>query len=191
VLIAPIDEKWHVKPTFWLPAEGLLERSRKDRVPYDTWRDQGHLQVTPGPSIEYEFVAAHLRVVFDELNVAQMAFDRWNFKHLKPWLVKAGFSDAELERFVEFGQGFQSMSPALRDLESDLLMEKIVHGDHPVLTMCAANAVVQTDPAGNRKLAKHKSNGRIDGLISLTMAKGVAGSYEPERQPEYRVMFVG
>ena len=112
----------------------------------------------------------------------QLGFDRWNFKHLKPWLVKAGFSDDELERFVEFGQGFQSMSPALRDLESDLLNEKIAHGDHPVLNMCAANAVVQTDPSGNRKLAKHKSNGRIDGMVSLAMAKSIATTAEPTKR---------
>jgi phage terminase large subunit-like protein len=191
VLLAPIDGLWHVKPTFWLPGEGLHERSRTDRVPYDLWRDQGYLQVTPGKSIEYEFVAAHLRAVFDQFNVVQMAFDRWNFKHLRPWLVKAGFSEAELERFVEFGQGFQSMSPALRDLESDLLTEKIAHGKHPVLDMCAANAVVQTDPAGNRKLAKHKSTGRIDGMVSLAMAKSIAGTYEPEPAKEYQILFMG
>ena len=108
----------------------------------------------------------------------QIAFDRWNFKHLKPWLAKAGFSDEELARFVEFGQGFASMSPALRDLESDLLTKKILHGNHPVMNMCAANAVVQSDPAGNRKLAKNKSSGRIDGMVSLAMAKSVAATAE-------------
>lgn len=176
VLIAPIDGIWHVKPTFWLPEEGLRERARKDRVPYDVWAKEGYLDLTPGRSIEYEWVAARLREVFDILDVMQVGFDRWNFKHLKPWLLKAGFTEEELERFVEFGQGFQSMSPALRDLESDLLNEKIAHGNHPVLTMCAANAVVQSDPAGNRKLAKHKSSGRIDGMVSLTMAKAVAST---------------
>lgn len=179
VLIAQPGETWEVKPTFWLPQAGLAERSRRDRVPYDLWQRQGFLETTPGKSIEYEFVAGYLRGVFDELNVAGIAFDRWNFKHLKPWLLKAGFTEQEIEQhFHEFGQGFQSMSPALRDLESDLLNQKIVHGDHPVLNMCAANAVVQTDPAGNRKLAKHKSSGRIDGMVSLTMAKGLAGTID-------------
>ena len=179
VLIAPIDGVWHVKPTFWLPEEGLRERARKDRVPYDVWAKDGLITLTAGRSIEYEFIAAHLRDVFDELDVRQIAFDRWNFKHLRAWLVLAGFSDTEIEeRFVEFGQGFASMSPALRDLESDLLNEKIRHGAHPVLTMCAANAVVQSDPAGNRKLAKHKSNGRIDGMVSLAMARAVAATAE-------------
>jgi phage terminase large subunit-like protein len=179
-LIADIEGVWHVKPTFWLPETGLRERARKDRVPYDTWHDQGHLQVTPGKSIEYEWVACQLWEIFNRLDVVATAFDRWNFRHLKPWLLKAGFTEDDLERFVEFGQGFQSMSPALRDLESDLLNEKIAHGGHPILTMCAANAVVQTDPAGNRKLAKNKSNGRIDGLVSLAMAKSVAVTAEAD-----------
>src|SRR5690606_9143790 len=78
------------------------------------------------------------------------------------------------EIFVEFGQGFQSMSPALRELEADLLNGRIAHGNHPVLTMCAANAVVVSDPSENRKLAKNKSSGRIDGMVALTMARGVA-----------------
>jgi phage terminase large subunit-like protein len=40
--------------------------------------------------------------------------------------------------------------------------------------MCAANAVVSKDAAGNRKLDKHKTTGRIDGMVSLAMALGVA-----------------
>jgi phage terminase large subunit-like protein len=40
--------------------------------------------------------------------------------------------------------------------------------------MCAANAVVVSDPSENRKLAKNKSSGRIDGMVALTMARGVA-----------------
>jgi phage terminase large subunit-like protein len=40
--------------------------------------------------------------------------------------------------------------------------------------MCAANAVVVTDAAGNRKLDKSKSTARIDGMVALVMAKGAA-----------------
>ena len=181
VLIAPFQMKWHVRPTFWLPGEGLREKSQKDRVPYDQWAREGFLQTTPGRSIEYEFVAEYLRGLFDELDIRQLAFDRWGFKHLRPWLLKAGFSEEEIEsRFVEFGQGMQSMSPALRALESAILEGRLVHDGHPVLTMCMGNAVVQTDPAGNRKLAKNKSRGRIDGAVALAMAMGVAGSHIEE-----------
>ncbi len=175
VLIGRRDGIWHVEPTFWLPAQGLIEKSRTDRVPYDLWRQQGFLQAAPGKSVDYEYVAEHLRDVFRRYDVRKIAFDRWNMKHLKPWLEKACFTPEEIEAsFVDFGQGFQSMSPALRDLEAEILNGRLAHGAHPVLEMCMANAVVMTDPSGNRKLAKNKSSGRIDGAVALTMAMGVA-----------------
>jgi phage terminase large subunit-like protein len=175
VLIGWRDRKWRVQPTFWLPSEGLAEKATADRVPYDLWRAQGSLQATPGKTVSYEFVAHHLRQVFRRYNVQKIAFDRWNMRHLTPWLFRAGFSEQLIkERFVEFGQGVASMSPALRDLEQVLLEGDLAHGDHPVLTMCVSHTVITLDDAGNRKPSKRKSSGRIDGLVALTMAIGVA-----------------
>ncbi len=188
VPMAWIEDAWEVKPTFWLPREGLAEKSRTDRVPYDQWATVGQLETTPGRSIEYEFVAHWLFRFWQRHNLKKIAFDRWNMKHLKPWLSKAGFTDGQLEElFEDFGQGFQSMSPALRDLESALLAGKVRHGNHPVLELCARNAVVTSDPAGNRKLNKAKAAGRIDGMVALAMAFGVAPS-EIKAPPQYQVL---
>lgn len=182
VLTAKQGDRLAVQSTFWLPGAGLAEKSRSDRVPYDLWHQQGFLSTTPGASIEYEFVATRLREVFDRYNVRAIAFDRYNMRFLMPWLERAGFSPEEMGRFVEFGQGFQSMSPALRELESLLLARKLKHGNHPVLTMCAANATVATDPAEQRKFVKGKATGRIDGMVALAMAVGVRPNV-PEDSP--------
>lgn len=182
VLMAPKDGVWQVRPTFWLPSDSLRERAKADRVPYDVWHSQGALQTTPGPTVDYEFVAAHLWELFGSLDIRKIAFDRWNWRHLKPWLLAAGFEEEQLEGdaavFEPFGQGYSSMSPALRDLESILLNKKLAHGGHPVLTMCMMNATVKPDPSGNRKLDKQKSRGRIDGAVALAMAAAMAGTYE-------------
>jgi phage terminase large subunit-like protein len=174
VLVAQIDGVWHAKTTFWLPADTLQERAKTDRVPYDRWHREGYLDTTPGMTVEYKDISKYLRLVFDSLDVKQIAFDRWNYPRLKPWLVEEGFIEDELLRFAEFGQGYKSMSPAIRDLESVLLSQKLAHGNHPVLTMCAANTVVTKDAAGNRKFDKGKAYGRIDGMVSLVMAMSVA-----------------
>lgn len=182
VYVAPVDGVWHVRPTFWLPGVGLAERARADRVPYDVWAREGHIQTTPGKTVDYEFVANTLWHDCQKMDVRKIAFDRWNFRHLKPWLLKAGFREEQLEGddaiFEQFGQGYNSMSPALLTLEGDLLEGKIAHGNHPVLTSCAANAVVTSDAAGNRKLDKAKATGRIDGMVALAMARAVAGTFE-------------
>ena len=182
VYVSPVAGDWHVKPTFWLPAEGLAEKSRADRTPYDLWRDQGFLLTTPGRTVEYEFVAQSVWRDCQEMDVRKIAFDRWKWAQFKPWLIKAGFSEKQVEGddaiFEEFGQGYKSMSPALMITEGDLLAKRVVHGGHPVLTMCVANAVVTSDPAGNRKLDKSKATGRIDGIVAQVMARAVAGTYQ-------------
>ncbi|WP_435655016.1 terminase large subunit [Brucella pituitosa] len=189
VLMAPKDGIWHVRPTFWLPSDGLRQKAKDDRVPYDIWAkpsDNGDvfLETTPGPTVDYEFLAHHLFSLKQSSDLRKIAFDRWNFRHLKPWLLNAGFTEEETEGdaalFEPFGQGFASMSPALRTLESLLLSKKIAHGEHPVLNMCMVNATVKQDPSGNRKLDKQKSRGRIDGAVALAMATAVASTYEQE-----------
>lgn len=182
VLATPSKGKLSIHPTFWLPEVGLPERARKDRVPYDAWARDGYITTTAGRSIEYESIALYLENLFQTKDVRKIAFDRWNMKHLRPWLIRAGMSESLIDdRFVEFGQGFQSMTPALRTLESLLLSEKLKHGNHPVLKMCAANAVVKADEVGNRKLDKKRSRGRIDGMVALAMAVAMAYEHLNER----------
>lgn len=167
-----VDEKGGVFPTFWLPAEGLREKSRKEKVPYDLWEREGKLLTTPGKAIEYEFIARFLRGFFDSFDVQNVGFDRALMNFLTPWLVKEGFSDDELAKFVAFGQGTLSMTPALRELEVKLINRSLKHGNHPVLNMCAANARVVGDSAA-RKFDKKKARGRIDGMTALANAIGV------------------
>jgi phage terminase large subunit-like protein len=173
--LVAVDESGGVHSAFWLPANGLAEKSRKDKVPYDLWAKQGHLHTTPGSAIEYEFVAGYLRGFFDRHDVQAVGFDRALMVHLTPWLVKANFSDEELAKFIPFGQGTLSMTPALRELEVKLLNKNLRHGNHPVLNMCAANAKVVGD-SGARKFDKKRARGRIDGMVALAQAVGVMPS---------------
>lgn len=177
VLVAEDDHS--VYPYFWLPEDGLRERSKKDKVHYDVWAEQGFLLTTPGKAIQYRHVALYLRKIFDEFDVVLFGFDRYLMAFLKEWLQKVDektglplFSQQEIDKFVEFGQGTASMTPALRDLEVKLLNEQLRHGNHPVLTMCAANAKVVGD-SGARKFDKRTIRGRIDGMVALAMAVGV------------------
>ena len=171
----PTTGVWHVRMVFWLPAESLRRKATIDREPYDLWAQRGFLELTPGAAIDYDWVAERLKSIFDDYRIKRLAFDAWNFKHLRPCLARAGFPETCLnEVFTEFGQGYRSMSPAVRAAETLILNRKLRHGSNPVLNMCAANSVIESDAAGNRKLTKKKSRGRIDGMVALVMAIGVA-----------------
>ena len=175
---------WHVRPEFWTPQIGIEDRSRKDGMPYDLWVQQGHMATTPGASVDYDFIADRLIEIASEAESVQVVADRWRLKELE-----AALSRRDVELPIEgFGQGFQSMAPALDALEAALLNKRLRHGGHPVLQMCAAHAVAVRNAAGDRKLDKSKATGRIDGLVALAMAMGAASSIQTESPPEYQVM---
>lgn len=170
VLYGRIGTKWYVFCWFWTPSEGLMDRAKKDRAPYDLWHKEGYLFTTPGATVDYDYVAKEVSDITRDLNVVAIAVDRWRFDFLQKDLDRLGI---ELP-IVIWGQGFKDMAPALDALEGKILNRNLRHGDNPLLTMCASNAIVVKDPAGNRKLDKMKTSGRIDGILALTMAAGVA-----------------
>lgn len=177
VLVDEEDGSVHSFP--WLPEEGLAQRSRDDKVPYDEWHKQGFLQTTPGKTIQYKHIALFLRQIFDRFDIQLFGFDRYLMSFLKERLEdidkKTGkplFSEQEIAKFVEFGQGTASMTPALRDLEVRIIEGQLKHGNHPVLSVCAYNAKVVGD-SGARKFDKRTARGRIDGMVALAIAVGV------------------
>jgi len=156
-----------VLPTFWLPSANLADRAEQDRVPYVVWRDQGLLQVTPGAATDPRFIAAAFAEICSRYRVQALAYDRWRIEQFKLALIDEGVDDVPL---IPHGQGFRDMGPAVDAFELAVAERRLRHGGHPVLTWCVGNAVAIRDPAGNAKLDKSRSNGRIDGAVALAMA---------------------
>jgi phage terminase large subunit-like protein len=182
------DGKWHVKPEFWAPETGLVARSQRDRAPYDVWAKQGDLNTTPGASIDLSFVARRLGELREEMDIRAIAYDRWRMDYLTKELSNIGVEFTVQQKIgeqaeggglvlVKHGQGFQDMPPAIDGLEAELLNLRVRHGGHPILNWCAANAVAERNAAGERKLEKSKSTGRIDGVVALAMAMRIALTY--------------
>ena len=181
------DHAGNVRAYHWTPQQGLHDRAARDRAPYDVWHRQGFLRTTPGASVDYAHVAAEIVDLCADLDVHAIAFDRWRIDVFKNELDRLGVALP----LIPWGQGFKDMSSALDSLEAELLNGRIQHGMNPVLTMCAANAVVTKDPAGSRKLDKGKATGRIDGLQALAMAVGAAGAAPvPVEAPDNLVMMI-
>ena len=174
VLVGKAGDVWHVRPYFWTPEQGIHDRAKRDRVPYDLWVKQGFLKTTPGATVDYEHVATGMLEIMADLDVRAIAYDRWRIDLLRKELGDMG-ADLPL---IEWGQGFKDMAPALDALEAELLNGRVAHGMHPVLSMCAANACVTKDPTGARKLDKSRTTGRIDGMQALAMAIGAASRSE-------------
>lgn len=162
------DGEWSVRWRFWLPEERVNERIRKGDSWLAEWVSAGFVETTPGNVTDYDYIE---KAIFEECErnqVEKIAFDRWNTVQLVTHL-QAGLGDS---RMVKFGQGFQDMNPASRELERRLKGGLLRHGGNPVARWMASNASAKSDPAGNIKPDKESSADKIDGIVALVMAIG-------------------
>lgn len=180
---------------FWMPADTLQERARKDKVPYDLWAKQGFITPTPGNIVDYAAIRRFLTGAGDEaaraaslasiVNLREIGFDRWASHYLISQL-----DEQDGLPCVGFGQGYQSMSGPSKEFEAMVIDGRIDHGGNPVLDWMARNVEIASDPAGNIKPVKpdrRKSSKRIDGIVAAIMALGryLATLAEPPVQSIY------
>lgn len=157
-------EKFVILPYFWIPEENMVQRVRRDHVPYDVWEKQGMLMTTEGNVIHYGFIESYIDSLGKKFHIKEIAFDRWGAVQMVQNLEGLGFT------VVPFGQGFKDMSPPSKELMKLTLEQKLAHGGHLVLRWMMDNIFVRTDPAGNIKPDKEKSTEKIDGAVAAVMA---------------------
>jgi len=156
-------ERYAWLPFFWIPEENMVERARKDRVPYDAWVRDGLMTATPGNVIDYGYIVRDVEMLGERFDIREIAFDRWGAFQVSQALEGAGFT------MVGFGQGFASMASPTKELLRLVLDGLLSHGGHPVLRWMADNLVVRQDAAGNVKPDKAKSREKIDGVVAGIM----------------------
>lgn len=170
-----------VLPFFWVPKDRLDEREDTDRVPYRTWFKQGLIEAPAGRAIDKLAVIGRLAALASTYDIRSIAYDRWRLEDLKKLLADEGI-DVPI---TGWGQGYKDMGPAVDLLETGILNHEIRHLNHPVLTWNLANAVVEMDPAGARKISKNRSREKVDGLVALIMALGLHGREPQARELEF------
>lgn len=182
VMLFEVDGKFVVVPRFWIPRERAHERENRDGVPYTQWARDGFITMTEGNVIDYDFVVDDVIKDFEKYDIRGTAFDRFGFESVRQMFIRRGVGE---DKFVSFGQGFISMSQPMKELENLVLSGQLVHNNNPVLTWMASNVAVKQDAAGNVKPDKDKSTEKIDGIVALIMAVGLAGTMEEVRDSVY------
>ncbi len=160
------DGAYDVLCRFWCPEDGVLERSKRDGVPYADWVRDGYLIATPGNVTDYDYVKAEARTLADTHELKETGYDRWNATQLATDLQSDGAT------LVAVPQTYAGLAPGWREIEKAILEHKLRHGGHPILRWMAGNVEVETDAAGNQRPSKARSSERIDGMVALDMAVG-------------------
>lgn len=157
---------------YWTPEDNLdALDDRTAGKASAVWVKNGWLTLTPGNVTDYDWIKDQVREDADHFRVASIGFDRWNATQLTTDLLDEGIN------MVKVGQGYMSMSPALKEVQRLVKMgtagrpadrvPRLRNGGNPVTLWCVDNLAVDTDPAGNVKPSKANSADKIDGVSAL------------------------
>lgn len=144
----------------FLPEDGILDKERRDKVPYTAWAREGYITLTPGPTIDYDWIQSYIMEMASKYKIEEIDYDPWNATQFANNLMNEGFE------CVEIRQGFKTLSEPIKDIEKLILERKLITFNNPVLRFAFSNAVPSMDPAGNIKLDKSKASKRIDPVIA-------------------------
>ena len=150
----------------WIPAENMVAREHRDKGPFAQWEREGWVTPTPGNAIDYAFIRKKvndLKVEYPSLQI--VGYDPWNAMQLAIQLEQEDGVPV-----IPIRQGYQTLSPACKELERRVLEGTLQHGGNPVLRWATDNVVIQADPNDNIRPVKNKATERIDPTVSLIIA---------------------
>jgi phage terminase large subunit-like protein len=168
VLVFPLDDgRFAVLPRYWIPQDGMLERQRRDRVPYDVWARRGYVRCTPGNVIDHKRVRADIVEDGKKFSIQNIGYDPWSAARITDELSEDGFTMLLLR------QGYKTMSPPAKEFERLVVQGRIAHNGNAVLRWNVECCAIESDNKGNicpKKPPRNASGKRIDGVVALVMA---------------------
>lgn len=176
-LVLYFPESKAVLPFFWMPRDTLRKRMEQDRVPFDVWAREGHIELTDGNVVDQQVIRRRIGDLASRFQIAGIAFDPWNATQMSQWLQEDGATVWEMR------QGFRTLSEPTKELERLVIAHDLAHGGNPVLRWMIGNVIVRQDENGNYRPDKAKSRGRIDGVVALIMALSRALVEEKQAAP--------
>jgi phage terminase large subunit-like protein len=183
-LVFPLDDgRVVLRCRCWMPEANVRKRIDSDQVPYDVWIRAGYVETTPGNVVDYAVILAAVLEEAGRYAVKELVYDRWAATWLITQLQERWPEGSGGPQVVPFGQGFASMSAPTKEFEKLVLAARFLHGGNPVLRWMMGNVAIEQDAAGNMKVHKGRSAGRIDGIAAALMALGRAMCAAPAAEP--------
>lgn len=176
VLIAKLN-KGGVKalPYYWIPKDRIPELQHRTKAPIQSWVDLGYIKATQGNVTDFDVVREDINALAKQFNIEKVGLDPHNATQTAVQLDGDGIP------LEWFRQGFVSMNSPCKELQRLVASGQLHHGANPVLSWMANNALAVYDSNSNVKIDRRDRNRKVDGVVSLAMAIGVAGLCEPQK----------
>ena len=173
VLIFPDDSlgyrRYDILCRFWIPKDNMFQRIKRDKVPYFDFIQDGLITATEGNSIDYKYIENQILQDCADYDVKQIAYDRYMSTSIIQTLSKA-----DCTTLIPYNQTTVWFNAPVIELETLAHQGRLNHQNNKVLNWHCSNVVIFRDSSGNVKFDKDKSIEKIDGMVALAMAMGVA-----------------
>ncbi len=160
------ESLWYLMPHLFLPGDGIVKKSKEDKVPYDRWAELGYLTLTDGNVIDQAYILDVIMDHNDEFKLEEVGYDPWNCDQAGILMEAAGIDS------VPMNQGWRTMSEPCKEFEKLIVSGALRHGSNDVLNWMANNVMVKVDESDNYRPDKKASRRRIDGIVGSIMAIG-------------------
>ena len=170
LMMKPGDDHIYETGMYWIPeesvrlADGNSKRERDD-VPYHEWTARGLMRIVPDNKVDKAVLLDWLRELH-EMGIYTFAvgYDPWHMDDSTLRDLKAFVGD---ERVRAVRQGAQTLSQPMKQLKSDLRMNRIIDGHNPINEWCRMNVSAKTDINDNVQPVKVSGpKARIDGFMA-------------------------
>ena len=160
-------EPGQLKCWSWIPSDGPRDLTVE---PWRSWIEAGQLIATDGDTTDIESIYKKFDELVRQYQILTLAADPNNCRE---FLTRVN-NQWGVETFTFF-QGVSKYNEPTKKFKADINAGRLIHGGDPVLTWCANNLTVKTDPYGYIMPAKGKSTDKIDPIVASIMAFSEAG----------------
>ena len=150
--------KYILIPHSFIPnRQKLLEREMRDKVPYQSWEQQGFITVTNTEIVDQKTVLNWTMEKAKELGlvIENWAFDPWNSAMAMTYLQDLG------ETVFEVYQSYSGLNDATVGLREEIYQQHIFYKRDPVFNFAMSNAVTRKSD-GKIKIDKDATKFKID-----------------------------
>ena len=174
VRLFPNGRSFAIFAEYYLP-EATIEKATNSQ--YLGWAQEGLLTTTNGAMTDMQVIEDGLREDLSRFDVKAIGYDPWNAVALATSLGNAGAP------MVEYRNTVQKISEPMKTLEALVQDGRIEHNGDPVMRWMMGNVVAKLDAKDNIFPRKERYENKIDGVVALIMAVGLAGT--PEEQDPF------
>lgn len=163
-LVIEKDNILNVYAKYWLPRGRIQEAIERDGLPYDTWVDQGYIDLSGDMIIDYHDLEEYLLGVMQDYEILPLVvgYDKWSSTYLVDSLKTQGL------KMDDVRQG-PNLNPVILEFESLLLEGKInIADENPITKMHMADVALKKMKDNRVMLVKIRdvSTVHIDGVLA-------------------------